>query len=213
MGELDQMLRSWGSLSMICHWSRTDWEQILPFIQYGVITERTFVGPDAMVVLWRRVSREGFGGGLWRCCGWWCLMGIFWQGEILQGNRVLFVVNCVICMRRLYRRDCEKTILPFHLSEWLEWKCRSAAQSVDFLYSVVDNLRSARIWIFMSSKYIWVCTGIYTGTYQQEKMLRYNNRLKEYTQFRCHLDSEVIQNHLPMSLKVFEAITKKFSFL
>ena len=36
---------------MICHWSRTDWEQILPFIEYGVITERTFVGPDAMVVL------------------------------------------------------------------------------------------------------------------------------------------------------------------
>ena len=36
-------------------------------------------------------------------------------------------------MRRLYLRACEKTMLSLHLSEWLEWKCRSAAQSVGFL--------------------------------------------------------------------------------
>ena len=36
-------------------------------------------------------------------------------------------------MRRLYLRACGKTMLSLHLSEWLEWKCRSAAQSVGFL--------------------------------------------------------------------------------
>ena len=30
---------------------------------------------------------------------------------------------------RLYLRACEKTMLSLHLSEWLEWKCRSATQS------------------------------------------------------------------------------------
>ena len=60
-------------------------------------------------------------------------------------------------MRRLYLRACEKTMLSLHLSEWLEWKCRSAAQSVGFLYGVVDNLRSASMSIFMSRKDIsWV---------------------------------------------------------
>ena len=60
-------------------------------------------------------------------------------------------------MRRLYLRACEKTMLSLHLSEWLEWKCRSVAQSVGFLYGIVDNLRSASMWIFMSRKDIsWV---------------------------------------------------------
>ena len=60
-------------------------------------------------------------------------------------------------MRRLYLRACEKTMLSLHLSEWLEWKCRSAAQSVGFLYRVVESLRSAPIWIFISRKDIsWV---------------------------------------------------------
>ena len=60
-------------------------------------------------------------------------------------------------MRRLYLRACEKTMLSLHLSEWLEWKCRSAAQSVGFLYMVVESLQSAPIWIFMSRKDIsWV---------------------------------------------------------
>ena len=60
-------------------------------------------------------------------------------------------------MRRLYLRACKKTMLSFHLSEWLEWKCRSAAQSVGFLYRVFESLRSAPIWIFMSRKDIfWV---------------------------------------------------------
>ena len=60
-------------------------------------------------------------------------------------------------MRRLYLRACEKTILSLHLSEWLEWKCKSAVQSVGFLYRVVENLRSAPELIFMSRKDIsWV---------------------------------------------------------
>ena len=44
---------------------------------------------------------------------------------------------------RLYLRSCEKTMLSLHLSEWLEWKCKSAAQSVGFLYRVVESLWSA----------------------------------------------------------------------
>ena len=60
-------------------------------------------------------------------------------------------------MRRLYLRACKKTMLSLHLSEWLEWKCRRGAQSVGFLYRVVESLRSAPIWIFMSRKDIsWV---------------------------------------------------------
>ena len=60
-------------------------------------------------------------------------------------------------MRRLYLRTCEKTMLSLHLSKWLEWECRSAAQLVGFLYRVVEGLQSAPMWIFMSRKGIsWV---------------------------------------------------------
>ena len=60
-------------------------------------------------------------------------------------------------MGRLYLRACEKTMLSLHLSEWLEWKCKSAAQSVGFLYKVVESLRSVPMRIFMSRKEIsWV---------------------------------------------------------
>ena len=55
-------------------------------------------------------------------------------------------------MKRLYLRACEKTVLSLHLSEWLEWTCRSVAQSVAFLYRIVESLRSAPTWIFMSRK-------------------------------------------------------------
>ena len=55
-------------------------------------------------------------------------------------------------MRRLYLRASDKTMLSLHLSQWLEWKCRSAAQSVGFLYRVAESLRSAPMWIFMSMK-------------------------------------------------------------
>ena len=41
---------------------------------------------------------------------------------------------------------------PLHLSEWLEWKCRSAAQSVGFMYSVTEILQSALMWVFISRK-------------------------------------------------------------
>ena len=60
-------------------------------------------------------------------------------------------------MRRLYLRACKKTILSLHLSEWLEWKCKSAAQPASFLYRVVESLQSAPIWMFISRKDIsWV---------------------------------------------------------
>ena len=51
------MLRSWGSFSMMCHWSRTDWKKLLPSTEYGVIIGRTVLGPDALVGSRRRVSR------------------------------------------------------------------------------------------------------------------------------------------------------------
>ena len=47
----------------------------------------------------------------------------------------------------------------FYLSacEWLEWKRRSVAQSVGFLYGVVASLQPALMWVFMSRKDIsWV---------------------------------------------------------
>ena len=47
-------------------------------------------------------------------------------------------------------------MLSLHLSGWLEWKCRSAAQSVGFLYRVVESLWSAPIWIFISSGWFQV---------------------------------------------------------
>ena len=60
-------------------------------------------------------------------------------------------------MRRLHLRACEKIPLSFHLSERLEWKCRSAAQPLGFLYRVVECLWPAPMWIFMSRKDIpWV---------------------------------------------------------
>ena len=44
-------------------------------------------------------------------------------------------------MRRFFLRACEKRMLSLHLSEALKWKCRSAAQSVGFLYRIVESLR------------------------------------------------------------------------
>ena len=55
-------------------------------------------------------------------------------------------------MRRLYLRASEKTLLSLHLSELLEWKYRSVAQSVGFLHRVVKSWLSAPIRIFMSRK-------------------------------------------------------------
>ena len=48
-----------------------------------------------------------------------------------------FLSTVSSAMRRLYLRACEKTMLSLHLREWLEWKCKSVAQSVGFLYRVV----------------------------------------------------------------------------
>ena len=51
---------------MICHWSCTNWEKLLPSIAYGVIFGRTVLEPDALVGLWKKVHRGR--GGLWECC-------------------------------------------------------------------------------------------------------------------------------------------------
>ena len=61
-------------------------------------------------------------------------------------------------MRRLYLKSCDKIMLSsLHLSEWLEWKCKSAANAVGFLYRVAESLWPAPMWIFMPKKDIsWV---------------------------------------------------------
>ena len=48
-------------------------------------------------------------------------------------------------------------MLSLHLSEWLEFKCKSVAQSVGFLCRVAESLRYSPMWIFISRKDIsWV---------------------------------------------------------
>ena len=57
----------------------------------------------------------------------------------------------------LWSESLWKVMFSLHLSKWLEWKCRGAAQLVGFLYSVVESLRSTLMWMFMSSQNIcWV---------------------------------------------------------
>ena len=156
----DQTLCSCGSFSMICQWSSTDLENCLPSSKYGVTTGKTVLEFDALGVLCRRVSRE------WRRA-LEILQVMISQGYFLARRDTVrepssFYSVVPSAMRRLYLRACEKTMLSLHLSEWLEWKCRSAAQSVAFLYRVVESLRSAPIWIFMSRKDIsWVeCSNV-----------------------------------------------------
>ena len=55
-------------------------------------------------------------------------------------------------MRRLYLRIYEKTMLSLRLSEWLELKFKSVAQSVVFLYWVAESLWSVPMWILMSMR-------------------------------------------------------------
>ena len=43
---------------MICHWSCTDLEKLLPSIEYGVTIKRTVLGLETLVGLWRRMSWE-----------------------------------------------------------------------------------------------------------------------------------------------------------
>ena len=58
-------------------------------------------------------------------------------------------------MRRLYLRIYEKTMLSLRLSEWLELKFKSVAQSVVFLYWVAESLWSVPMWILMSMRDIF----------------------------------------------------------
>ena len=140
---------------MICQRFRTDWEKCLPSGEYGVMIGRTLLGLAVLGGLWRRVSRE------WRralemlrvmISKGYCLV----RRDIARESSS-FCSRVSSVMRRLYLRACEKTMLSLHLSEWLEWKCKSAAQSVGFLYKVVESLRSVPMRIFMSRKEIsWV---------------------------------------------------------
>ena len=85
------------------------------------------------------------------------LHGYFLAGRHIVRESSSFCSASSSAMRRLYLRAYEKTVLSLHLSECLEWKCRSAAQSFGFLYRIVESLRSTSIWIFMSRKDIsWV---------------------------------------------------------
>ena len=147
MGWLDQTFCSSESFSMICQRFRTDWEKCLPSGEYGVMIGRTLLGLAVLGGLWRRVSRE------WRralemlrvmISKGYCLV----RRDIARESSS-FCSRVSSVMRRLYLRACEKTMLSLHLSEWLEWKCKSAAQSVGFLYKVVESLRSVPMSLFL----------------------------------------------------------------
>ena len=123
--------------------------------EYRVTAGRTVLKLDALGVLLRRVSRE------WRRA-LEMLQVMISKGYVLARTGTLgewssFCSMVSSAMRRLYLRACEKVMLSLHLSEWLEWKCKRAKQSVDFLYRFVESLWSAPMWIFMSRKDIsWV---------------------------------------------------------
>ena len=123
--------------------------------EYRVTVGRTVLKLDALGVLLRRVSRE------WRRA-LEMLQVMISKGYVLARRGTLgewssFCSMVSSAMRRLYLRACEKVMLSLHLSEWLEWKCKRAKQSVDFLYRFVESLWSAPMWIFMSRKDIsWV---------------------------------------------------------
>ena len=140
---------------MICQWSHTDLENCLPSNEYGVTTRRTILELDVLGVLWRMVSRE------WRRA--LEILRVIISKEHFLARRDTVRKSSSFCsmvssaVRGLYLRVCEKIILSLHLSEWLDWKYRSTAQSVGFLYRVIESLRSGPMWIFMSRKDIsWV---------------------------------------------------------
>ena len=141
IGGLGQILSSCRSFSMMCQWFRADLENCLPSDEYGVTTGRTGLELDALGVLQRRVSRE------WRraleMLPVMISKGYFLARRDTVRESSSFCSMASSAMRRLYLKACEKTMLSLHLSEWLEWKCRSAAQSVGFLYRVLESLRSA----------------------------------------------------------------------
>ena len=143
------MFCSCGSFSMISEWFCTDWEKYLPSREYGVTIGRTVLGLAAMGDCGGGCHRSV--GELWRCC----------EGDAAMERcceRIkLFCSRVSSAMRRLYLRACEKAMLSLDLSEWLESKCKSMAQSVGFLYRVVESLWSMLMWIFMSRKDLsWV---------------------------------------------------------
>ena len=98
-------------------------------------------------------------------------------------------------MRRLYLKACEKTLLSLHLSGWLEWKCRSATQSVGFLYRVVESLWCTSIWIFVSRKDIsWVeCSKV-------DLIVGWRLFMKSFMYWSCFVVPRKIKKTLSMNL-------------
>ena len=101
----------------------TYWEKHLPSIEYGVTIGRTVLGPDPLVGAWGKVSREWM-----RALQMlWMMMsnGSFWQGEILRGARVLYLVSYHLqwigCIWEHVRKRC------FLCTWWVVgvkvWKC------------------------------------------------------------------------------------------
>ena len=111
-------------------------------------------------------------------------------------------------MRRLYLRACEKTILSLHLSEWLEWKCRSMAQSVGFQYRVVESLRSTPMWIFMYRKDIsWVkCSKV-------NLIVRWRLFMKSFMDWSCFVVPRKIRKVPSMNLFQKEIAQIKASWM
>ena len=61
-------------------------------------------------------------------------------------NTVLFFSHFfVVCIFELYKlyMGIQPNRKKTNLSEWLEWKCKSAGKSEEFFYSVVESLQSA----------------------------------------------------------------------
>ena len=79
---------------------------------------RTVVGPDASVVLWRRLSRE------WRRAleMLWAMTssGYFLAKRDIARKSSSFCSKLSSAIRRLYLRACEKEMFSLRLSEWLE---------------------------------------------------------------------------------------------
>ena len=111
---------------------------------------RTALELDAPGILWRRVSKD------WRRA--LEMLRVMISQEYFLAKRDTARESSSFCSmvpspaRRLYLRACEKTMLSLCLSEWLEWKCKSAPLSVGFLSRVVESLLSAPMWIFKSRK-------------------------------------------------------------
>ena len=154
MGWLGKMLGSWVSFLMICQQFCTDGEKDVPYRVWG----HNWVDCSGTWYLSRyeeRVSQKRR--RALEMLGVMISNGYFLAREDIVRESSSFCSKLSSATWRLYLRACEKNLLSLHLSEWLQWKCRSSVQLVGFLYSVGESLQSAVMWIFMSMKDIcWV---------------------------------------------------------